>query len=241
MKLLALDTSSQSASCAVMDGDTLLGEYYTNVKLTHSQTILPMTQSLLEQTRQTLEEMDALAVTTGPGSFTGLRIGISAVKGMAFALQKPCVAVSTLEALAYGCADAGKYVLPVLDARCGQAYTALFSCNAKKPRREWPDMALRIEELAERLKSLRTEIFVVGDGARMCYNLFKEKGLPVLLPSACAEYTRAACVAQAAADAYARGGYVDAQALEPAYLRLPQAQRELLEKQRQAAEKDAAR
>lgn len=135
MKILAIDTSSQSASCAVTEEGKLLGEFFTNVKLTHSQTILPMVENLLEQTRVALPEIGLFAVTDGPGSFTGLRIGLSAVKGMAHALGKGCVGVSTLEALAWNLSGMDAAVCPVLDARCSQVYTALFRSGGDFPER----------------------------------------------------------------------------------------------------------
>lgn len=234
MKLLAIDTSSQSACCAIWRDGVLLGEFFGNVKLTHSQTILPMTQCLLEQTRMSLGDMDAFAVTTGPGSFTGLRIGISAVKGMAYALDKPCIPVSTLEALAWSCAAFGGYIAPVLDARCSQVYTALFSGKNGQPVRLGEDEAISIEMLINRLKNLKERVFLVGDGAQMCYNKCIECGLPVFLPSPAVLYARAGFAAQAAAAAYEGGKKIAAGALAPAYLRLPQAQRQLQQKQQGA-------
>ena len=126
MKLLAIDTSSRTASCAVVENGILLGEFYANIKLTHSCVILPMVQDLLARLKLSVNEIDCFGVTTGPGSFTGLRIGLSAIKGLAHALGKPCVGVSTLEALAWNLGFPC-LVAPVLDARCSQVYTALFS------------------------------------------------------------------------------------------------------------------
>ncbi|RGX56088.1 MULTISPECIES: tRNA (adenosine(37)-N6)-threonylcarbamoyltransferase complex dimerization subunit type 1 TsaB [Anaerotruncus] len=234
MKILALDTSSQSASCAILEDDKLLGEFYGNVNLTHSQTIMPMVESLLTQTRVALSEIGLFAVTEGPGSFTGLRIGLSAVKGMAHALEKPCAGVSTLEALAWNLCGPDCVVAPVLDARCSQVYTALFRWKDGVLIRLAPDEAITIKELSTRLKNLGTCVLLVGDGAKMCYTILKDE-LPGLgLVSPAARFTRAASVALAAQRIAARGGTVAPDALAPAYLRLPQAERELLAKQKNA-------
>lgn len=230
MKLLAIDTSSQSASCAVTEDGVLLGEFYSNVKLTHSQTILPMVKALLENTRLTLKEMDCLGVTTGPGSFTGLRIGLSAVKGIAHGLGLPCVGISTLEALAENFHGIPCMVAPVLDARCSQVYTALFQIENGSPIRMAPDEAISIAALEERLKNMEKPVFFVGDGAILCYNELKDR-LLCALPSPAMRYTRASSAALACEAAYQKGLTVPADELAPAYLRLPQAERELLSKQ----------
>ncbi|MCI8650339.1 MAG: tRNA (adenosine(37)-N6)-threonylcarbamoyltransferase complex dimerization subunit type 1 TsaB [Anaerotruncus sp.] len=232
MKLLAIDTSSQSASCALLADGLLLGEFYTNVRLTHSQTALPMVHDLLKQTHTPLQEVDLFAVTTGPGSFTGLRIGLSAVKGMAHALGRQCVGVSTLEALAYNFYGHSCVVAPVLDARCSQVYTALFCWEGERLTRLAQDTALPIEQLAEQLKNIESSVFLVGDGADLCYNRLKEQ-LPALrMASPALRYTHASALALAAQRAADAGGTICPQQLVPAYLRLPQAQRELLAKQK---------
>ena len=227
MNILAIDTSSQSASCALTGDGKLLGEFYENVKLTHSQTILPMVQSLLDTLRLTLGEVDLFAVTEGPGSFTGLRIGLAAVKGMAHALQKPCAGVSTLEALAHNLAGMRCVVAPVLDARCSQVYTALFRWEGERLERLAPDEAITLSQLEERLKNVGEPVFLVGDGAEMCYNGLSERAPNLALPAPALRYTRAASVALAAGRLPAESRVLPGE-LAPAYLRLPQAERELL-------------
>ena len=212
MKILAIDTSSQSASCAVTEEGKLLGEFFTNVKLTHSQTILPMVENLLEQTRVALPEIGLFAVTDGPGSFTGLRIGLSAVKGMAHALGKGCVGVSTLEALAWNLSGMDAAVCPVLDARCSQVYTALFRSGGDFPERLADDEAVSLSTLEERLKK------------------FGERVANLTLPSPALRFPRASSAALAAGRAYLRGDVLPPASLAPAYLRLPQAERERLAK-----------
>ena len=182
MKLLAIDTSSRTASCAVVENGILLGEFYANIKLTHSCVILPMVQDLLARLKLSVNEIDCFGVTTGPGSFTGLRIGLSAIKGLAHALGKPCVGVSTLEALAWNLGFPC-LVAPVLDARCSQVYTALFSWEQDGTlKRLSPDEALSLTDLEIRLKSLKSSIYLVGDGTELCYNMLQNR-IPCLLPS----------------------------------------------------------
>lgn len=228
MKLLAIDTSSRSASCAVVEDGVLLGEFYANVTLTHSCTILPMVQDLLARTSLSLGDMDCFGVTVGPGSFTGLRIGLSAVKGMAHALGKPCVGVSTLEALAWNLQFPCE-IAPVLDARCAQVYTALFRWEGDVLTRLASDEAIAIKELETRLKNRETSVFLVGDGAELCYNSLRDK-VPCELPSPALRFTRASSAALACERAFVRGETMSPAALSPAYLRLPQAERELLAK-----------
>lgn len=228
MKLLAIDTSSRSASCAVVEDGVLLGEFYANVTLTHSCTILPMVQDLLARISLSLGDMDCFGVTVGPGSFTGLRIGLSAVKGMAHALGKPCVGVSTLEALAWNLQFPCE-IVPVLDARCAQVYTALFRWEGDVLTRLASDEAIAIKELETRLKNRETSVLLVGDGAELCYNSLRDK-VPCELPSPALRFTRASSAALACERAFVRGETMSPAALSPAYLRLPQAERELLAK-----------
>ncbi len=230
MKILAMDTSSLSASCALLEEDVVLGECFANVKLTHSQTIMPMVQSLLSQTRIPLEAVDLFAVTDGPGSFTGLRIGLSAVKGMAHALGRRCIGVSTLEALAYQYRGVDCVVAPVLDARCSQVYTALFRWNGNELTRLEKDSAIPIAQLEKWLKNAGEPVFLVGDGAKLCYNSMKERVPGIRLASPALQFVRASSVALAALPDIANA--VEPSALVPAYLRLPQAERELLAKQK---------
>ena len=143
MKILALDTSSQAASCCLLEDERPVGLFYMDAKLTHSQTILPMVEQVLKACQQKLADVDLFAVSNGPGSFTGLRIGTAAVKGMAHGLGKPCVGLSTLEGLAYNLVGHGGIVCAVMDARCNQVYTALFDLD-NDLRRITEDMAIYI-------------------------------------------------------------------------------------------------
>lgn len=221
MRILSIDTSSGCASCAILNDDHLVGESFINAKLTHSQTIMPMVDSLLKATQTKISEIDLFAVSVGPGSFTGLRIGISAVKGIAFALNKPCVGASTLEGLAYNLQEFDTLVCPVLDARCEQVYTALFRVQNNEVTRLWEDMAISIEEVKEKLSEFSTEkIYFVGDGARFF------TPAPDILVNA-----RASSVARVAKVMAEQNKTITADELTPVYIRLPQAERELKKKE----------
>ncbi len=219
MRILALDSSSLSASCALLCDGVLEGEGYINRGLTHSETLMPMVEDMLHRTGIALREVDLFATAIGPGSFTGLRIGIAAIKGMAFALDKPCVPVSTLEGLAYTSSLFEGNICPVLDARVGQIYTALFSCHDGVLSRCMPDTATTFLELAE---CLPAHTLLVGDGAMLAYDKLSGRVEGLRLPPAHLCFQRASGIALAAMHT----SPISADALSPVYLRLPQAERE---------------
>ncbi len=231
MTILGLDSSAGAASVAVCDQTGVLGEFFINTKLTHSQTLMPMVQSLLENMQLSLAQIDAFAVACGPGSFTGLRIGIAAVKGMAMASGKPCAAVSTLHALAYNLRGVEGIVCAAMDARCEQVYTALYRAQGGKLSRITEDSALAVSELASQLQQFAEPIFLVGDGASLCYNKLSCEIAGLRLAPEHLVFQRASSVCALAAEQVLTGNTQSAAALAPAYLRLPQAQRELLAKQ----------
>ncbi len=241
MKILAIETSAGAASAAVYDDGKLSAEFFTDVKITHSQTIMPMTQSMLECAGIKLSDIDLFAVSHGPGSFTGLRIGIAAVKGMAFSHNKPCIGISTLEAMAYNLSSCGGYICCVMDARCSQVYTALFKSLGSKIERISNDEAISIDELKEKLLKLNTDfnspIFLVGDGAQLCYNRLAQEIPNVILTPFNIRSQRASgvCAAAAVKD---ESEWTTADKLVPSYLRLPQAQRELMAKKAALKEKE---
>lgn len=232
--LLAIESSAGPASCALLrvtEGEPfLLCEAAVNVGLTHSQTLMPMITDMLKNAGTTLAAVDAVSVAVGPGSFTGVRIGVAAAKGIAFANDLPCVAVSTLEGMAYrfaGLSFAGK-VLAVMDARRDQVYTALFSVNGGGVERLSPDEALSLSQLGDHLQKETAPVTVIGDGAKRCLDALKND-CPVLRPAPVQlAYQHASGVALAAQKKIAAGELCSGEALLPAYLRLPQAQRELL-------------
>ncbi|MFA9380516.1 MAG: tRNA (adenosine(37)-N6)-threonylcarbamoyltransferase complex dimerization subunit type 1 TsaB [Acetanaerobacterium sp.] len=227
MLILGLDTSAGAGSVAVCDETRVLGEFFINTKLTHSQTLMPMVQALLESTQLSIADIDAYAVASGPGSFTGLRIGIAAVKGMAMAAAKPCAGVSTLQALAYNLRGFEGVICPAMDARCNQVYTALFCAKDGGIDRLSEDGAMTVDELAHRLSQFDEPVFLVGDGASLCYNKMSMDIPGVRLAPEHLVYQRAAAVCRLGLEAVRDGKAQSAQTLAPNYLRLPQAEREL--------------
>lgn len=227
MRILAIDSSATAASAALMDGDKVLGEFYINTSLTHSQTLMPMVSNVMTCTQTDLNSVDLFAVSVGPGSFTGIRIGVASIKGLAMAQNKPCVGVSTLEAMAHNLEHLECTVCAVMDARCGQVYNAIFKAHAGSLERITPDRALSIDDLAQECENYAKPLFLVGDGAKLCYNNERFKNCNAILPPEPLIYQRACGVAKSALTVYEQGGAVAPAALMPIYLRLPQAEREL--------------
>ena len=169
MNILAIDTAGKTAAVAVIRDDTLLYEMASNTGLTHSETLLPMVDTALKACGLTPAQLDLYAVTNGPGSFTGLRIGVSAAKGLAWALEFPCCGVSTLEAMAENARSFEGTVICAMDARRQQIYNAVFDCHDGALTRQCEDRAVALEVLAEELKNSNNRKIVVGDGAKLCY------------------------------------------------------------------------
>ena len=232
MLIFAFETSAKAGSVALMDETRLLGESYCNTALTHSQTLLAMGQELLKTCGFTPGDVTDVAVAAGPGSFTGVRIGVAAAKGFAWGKELPCWGVSTLEAIALGLGVWKGYVCPVMDARRSQVYQALFCADSGELKRITEDRAISLEELTEELKKLQEPIFLVGDGSVLCYNALKDSVDGLVCPPEHRQHQRAAGVALAAGAMMARGESSDANALAPNYLRLSQAERERLEKEK---------
>ncbi len=227
MKILALESSALAASVALTEDETLLAQSYQNSGLTHSRTLMPLCQDLLKNLGLTLSDVDVIAVAAGPGSFTGLRIGVSAAKGLAWAAQKPCCAVSTLEAMAWTVAHMGGELCPAMDARRSQVYNARFKAEKGAPLRLTPDRAISLEELwGEIEKDGKKPQILVGDGANLCYNAFRERGVEVTLPPPHLRLQSAWGVARGALELARAGQTVTAAQLVPAYHRLSQAERE---------------
>lgn len=227
MKILAFDSTATSASVAVFDDDNLIGEFFINTKQTHSQTLLPMAECLLKNTKVDVKDIDLFAVNTGPGSFTGVRIGVAAVKGMAMALNKPCVAVSTLDSMAYNLLDVNCTAVCVMDARCNQVYNANFKVDNGNVEKLCDDRALSIDELTDELKSVDGHIVLVGDGAKLCFDKMKDAIPNIKIASIQNRYQKASSTALVALNLYNNGKTLTAEELMPYYLRLPQAEREL--------------
>lgn len=230
MKILAIDTSATAASVALCDENKLIGEFFINTKLTHSRTLMPMVENLLSNTNMQTSDITAIAVNCGPGSFTGVRIGVAAAKGLAFADDLPCIEVSTLESLAYNMQSAKGIICSVMDARCSQVYNALFKCNGAKLERICDDRALSITELCDELKGFNERIILVGDGAELCYNAMKELLQNVELAPTSVRFQRASSTAEIALKKFNNNELLSPAQLMPVYLRFPQAERELKKK-----------
>ncbi len=226
--ILAFETSAKAASVALWEDGKLLGESYQNTGLTHSQTLLSMAEDMLRNCGKTAEDVTAVAVANGPGSFTGVRIGVAAAKGFAWGREIPCVGVSTLEAMARNLGVWDGYVVSAMDARRDQTYTALFRAENGTLTRITEDAALSYAELKETLKNCEKPFFLVGDGAVLCYNTLKEDLPGLVLPPEHRMHQRATGVALVAEEMLSRGESADGASLKPNYLRLSQAERERL-------------
>ena len=230
MLLLAFETSAKAASVALFDGEKLLGESYQNTGLTHSQTLMVMAEDLLKQCSVSPQQIEAAAVAAGPGSFTGVRIGVAAAKGFAWGRKIPCYGVSTLQSMALHLGAYEGTVCACMDARRSQVYNALFDAKNGALTRICEDRAIALSELAEELKIAKKPIFLVGDGSELTYRTLKDEIDGLVLPPESRMHQRATGVGLAALEAIARGETGDAESLQPNYLRLSQAEREKLEK-----------
>ena len=228
MKILAFETSAKAASVALMENGKLLGEAYQNTGLTHSQTLMVMAEDMLKTCGKKPSDVQAVAVAAGPGSFTGVRIGVAAAKGFAWGGELPCYGVSTLEAMARNLGAYQGYVLPAMDARRSQVYTAIFHVEKGAFTRVAEDMAISLEELKEKIKNFQEPVFLVGDGALLCYNTLLEEVPGLVLPPEHRMHQRAAGVALAAQVMMDTGEPGNGAELTPNYLRLSQAERERL-------------
>ena len=230
MLILAFETSTKAASVALMEGTKLLGEAYQNTGLTHSQTLLVMAEDVLKQCGKTANDVTAVAVAEGPGSFTGVRIGVAAAKGFAWGREIPCFGISTLEAMAESLGVYEGYVCPVMDARRSQVYNALFYVNRGVVERHREDRAISLAELGEELEHLDGPIFLVGDGSDLTYKTLSGKIEELILPPEHRKHQRATGVCLLAARQAGQGEAPSGGTLTPNYLRLSQAEREKLEK-----------
>ena len=231
MLILAFETTAKAGSVALLEDGKLLAESYQNTGLTHSQTLMVMAEDMLKAAGKTMANVGAVAVAEGPGSFTGVRIGVAAAKGLSWGGEIPCYGVSTLEAMARTLGAYQGWVCPVMDARRSQVYNALFYVNHGILERRTEDRAIALSDLAEELKTAEEPIFLVGDGSNLTYNTLKDTIPNLVLPPEHRMHQRASGVALAAADKIAAGESGDGAALTPNYLRLSQAERERMEKE----------
>ena len=232
MRILAFETSAKAASVALLEDGRLLGEYTQNSGQTHSRTLMKMSEDLLHNCDIQASDIDAVACAAGPGSFTGVRIGVAAAKGFAWGLNLPCCGVPTLEAMAKGVAVTDGVYISAMDARRNQVYTALFRMEQGVFSRLSEDMAISLEELGKLLKKQDKTKMLVGDGALLCYNHLRDSIPNLLLMPEHLRMQRASGVAllaweQIQADKQFSGGD-----LVPNYLRLSQAERERMNKEK---------
>lgn len=230
MLILAFETSAKAGSVALLQEGKLLAESYQNTGLTHSQTLLSMAESMIKSCGYTPQDVGAVAVAAGPGSFTGVRIGVAAAKGFAWGLEIPCCGVSTLEAMAENLGIYEGTVVCVMDARRSQVYNALFRAEKGKLTRLAPDRAISLAELKDELLEISGPLYLVGDGSNLTYQSLAECFPNLILPPEHRLHQRAAGVAMVAERMLENGDACDAESLQPNYLRLSQAERERLER-----------
>ncbi len=221
MLTLGIDTTAVAASVALVRDGSLLSEFYANIGLQHSRTLMPMVESMLSCCGIALEEVDRFGVTVGPGSFTGVRIGVAAIKGLAFLHNKPCVGVSTLAMLANNLPPTQGIICPAMDARCNQVYNALFQWENQQLTRLCEDRAIAIDQLQRELQEKNQPVFWLGDGAKLCYQALSDCSGHFLVP----ENLRYQHAGQVAFLAERAVHTVPPEQLEVSYLRPPQAVR----------------
>ena len=233
MKILALDSSGLVASVAIVSDDDLIGEYTVNYKKTHSQTLLPMLDEVAKMVELDLSTIDVIAVSAGPGSFTGLRIGSATAKGLALALNKEIVSVPTVDALAYnmwGCRD---LVCPLMDARRNQAYTGLYRFSDGKMDTLIKQCVVQIDEIIDKINKEGQKVIFLGDGVPVFKEYIRENiTVPYDFAPAMCNKQRASAVACLGQILFGEGKAVPAYEHKPEYIRLSQAERERQEKER---------
>jgi tRNA threonylcarbamoyl adenosine modification protein YeaZ len=237
MKILALDSSGMTASVALMEDGQLVADYTVNYKKTHSQTLLPMLDTIVQMIGLELESVDAIAIAAGPGSFTGLRIGSATAKGLGLALDKPVIEVPTIYGLANNLFDTEGLIVPMMDARRAQVYTGI--CRFRDHRLEVvkEQCAVSVEELVRELNALGEKVTVLGDGVEPNRSYLSEKlTVPWAEAPGHLNRQRAAAVAELGSVYYSEGKYVSAAEHSPEYLRVSQAEREQAEKGRSMRE-----
>lgn len=229
MKILAIDTTGQSACAALTENNKLLAEYTINYKMTHSQTIMPMIDEICRNIELDLSTLDYIACSSGPGSFTGLRIGAATAKGIAHGLNIPIVPVPTLDALAYNIFDTDKIICPIMDARRSQVYSAFYEWKNGKLVRISKYMAESINDVILIAEGFDKDVIFLGDGVSVHKEVLEINNKFILAPSSC-NMQRAASVAALGSELAKEGSYIDGSLFAPFYLRKSQAERELEER-----------
>lgn len=233
MKILGIDSSGLVATVALQSDDILVGEYTIHNQKTHSQTLLPMIQDMLKLADVQVEELDAIAVASGPGSFTGLRIGAATAKGLGQALDIPLVAVSALEGLAYNLAGADALICPMMDARRNQTYYGIYDVSGDLPNAVVEQEVAPIETVFEKIHKIGKEIIFIGDGVPVfAGRLSEETGLRYRLGADSVRYQRASSITALGRKYFELGKTIPAKQFAPTYLRQSQAERELQKKEK---------
>ncbi|MBO4694195.1 MAG: tRNA (adenosine(37)-N6)-threonylcarbamoyltransferase complex dimerization subunit type 1 TsaB [Clostridia bacterium] len=236
MNILAIECSTSPVSAAIVSGSKIIGFSYSDVKITHSQTLFPVIRNALTAGRLDFSDIEAIAVAIGPGSFTGLRIGIASAKGLAEPRKLKCVGVSTLLAAAYMFLGENAVICPVIDARCSQVYNALFEVNGNTVTRICDDRAILIDDLLSELKTIHDKrIILCCDAAQSVFKVCKQDNVSLAPPLL--QLQNAVGAALYAEEAIKENGFCDPKELAPLYIKLPQAERELRAKQRKEVEK----
>lgn len=231
MKLLVLDSSGMVASVAVIEDYSLIGEYTINYKKTHSQTLLPMLDEVVKMTETDLNEIDAIALAKGPGSFTGLRIGSATAKGLGLALDKPIIAVPTVDAIAYNLYHTEGYICPIIDARRNNVYTGIYAWNENEFEVIEEQCSKNIEEIIDEVNAFESPVIFLGDGVDVHKERILENcSVPVSFAPAHLCRQRAGAVGSLAMEYYKQGKIESAAEHGPEYLKKSQAEREREEK-----------
>lgn len=232
MKILAFDGTAKAATVAVSEDEKILGLYTVDNGLTQSELLLPMAENLLKSLKLKFSDIDIYATSVGPGSFTGVRIGVSLVKGLAFGRNVPCVSVSTIEALAENLSGLRGIIVPCMDARRGQVYSATFRCNGKEIERITEDRAIALSTLAEELKQYDEPIYLSGDGYQVAKVALTNAGIKLEETPELLILENGASVAKVAKRKFDKGEFLSDSEISPLYLRMPQAERERLEREK---------
>ena len=231
MKILAFDTTAKAVCAAVCEDEKLLSSYFAELPGVHTtETLLPAIEIMLKNANLTIDDMELIAVSAGPGSFTGVRIGVATAKGLAFGKDIPCVEVSSVEALAENLSGLDGYIVPCIDARRGQVYTATFVSNGGEIKRLNEDRVMPVTELAHELCDVSADVYIVGDGYVSAHRVFEREGVQVKNTPPLLQKGSAASIGRVAYRKFKAGGAVSDRELSPKYLRMPQAERERLER-----------
>lgn len=231
MKILALESSGLVASVAVVEDGKMIGEYTTNFKKTHSQTLLPMLDELVKTLELDLNDIDAIAVCAGPGSFTGLRIGSATAKGLGLALNKPLIGIPTVDGIAYNLYGTERVICPLMDARRQQVYTGLYTFEKDEFKVLTSQKAVAVAEIIDEINALGRPVIFLGDGVPVYKDIIETcVQVDYTFAPAHVAYQRAGAIGALAEIYYAQGRLETASEHRPDYLRLSQAERELMEK-----------